>query len=306
MEKLSCVDPEFPCYSHVDDISHVLVGETDSDLKAKLLSAGRIVGGEVKRLHLKLSDKSTLLPQNEGARAVAAILSAEGIPVKTATTGDDVGVQMSGSKVRRAKTLNTRIKVKCRDRAKRTRALVKTNRKAMKLTMTGTHPTQSYGHVAQGASTAQMLAMTKNIKDTTPFAGTRACTTTVVAWLFGPNTSPMVRCPLEQIDMWVQTWNATSREDRHDTRFTWQKHLTAFLTSGKLLNPMGPVAGTINAVLRTGWKPAFPDLWQVEKGTNVVVDDQQFSRFQTIAKAFVDLQAKTWERAAQHEHGGGA
>ena len=68
---------------------------------------------------------------------------------------------------------------------------------------------------------------------------------------------------------------------------------------------MGPAAGTINAVLRAGWKPARADMWQVEKGTNVVVDNQPFSRFQIIAKAFVDLQVKTWERAAQHEHGGG-
>ena len=68
---------------------------------------------------------------------------------------------------------------------------------------------------------------------------------------------------------------------------------------------MGPAAGTIHAILRAGWKPARPDLWQVEEGTNVVVDKQPFGRFQTIAKAFTDLQSKSWERAAQHEHGGG-
>ena len=92
MEKLSNVDPEFPCFSHVDDLSHVLVGETGGELKAKLLQAGRLVGGEVKRLHLTLSEKSTLLPQNEITRAVALKLSEEGIPLKTAKMCDDVGV----------------------------------------------------------------------------------------------------------------------------------------------------------------------------------------------------------------------
>ena len=74
----------------------------------------------------------------------------------------------------------------------------------MKLTMTGTHPTQSYGHVAQGASTAQMFAMTKNIKDTTPFAGTRACTTTVVAWLFGPNANLTLLQEVDDISGFVR------------------------------------------------------------------------------------------------------
>jgi len=150
-----------------------------------------------------------------------------------------------------------------------------------------------------------MLDMKKSIKDTTPVAGSRACSTTVLAWQFGPNADPLVRCPLEQIDMWVQTWKATTREERHDTRYTWQTHLSSFLTSGKYLNSMGPAAGTINAILRTGWKPARPDLWQVEEGTHVVLDKEPFSRFQVIARAFHDLQGKVWAKAAEHEHGGG-
>ena len=93
-----------------------LRGKRGGELKAKLLKAGRLVGDEVKRLHLTLSDKSTLLPQNEVTRAVALKLSEEGIPVETAKTCDDVGVQMSGSHIRKAKSLNIRIKVKGADR----------------------------------------------------------------------------------------------------------------------------------------------------------------------------------------------
>ena len=59
------VDPEFPCSSHVDDLSHVLIGESEADLKGKLIKAGRLVGAETKRLQLELSDKSTLLPNNK-------------------------------------------------------------------------------------------------------------------------------------------------------------------------------------------------------------------------------------------------
>ena len=74
LDNLSKVDPEYPCAVHVDDLSHVLVGESASDLKAKLLKAGRLVGQEVKRLHLTLSDKSTLLPENDLTTSVARIL----------------------------------------------------------------------------------------------------------------------------------------------------------------------------------------------------------------------------------------
>jgi len=55
MQKLSVVDPEYPCAQHLDDMSHVLVGETESELKHKLVKAGTIVGQEVKRLHLTLA-----------------------------------------------------------------------------------------------------------------------------------------------------------------------------------------------------------------------------------------------------------
>ena len=61
VEKLSLVDPEFPVHVHVDDLSHVLVAETNNELERKLLEAGRIVGREVKSLSLALADKSRLI-----------------------------------------------------------------------------------------------------------------------------------------------------------------------------------------------------------------------------------------------------
>ena len=187
---------------------------------------------------------------------------------------------MSGSAVRKASSLNKRIFVKGKDRAKRTRALVNIKPAAKKLTMTGTHPVQAYGHQAQGASANQIRGMRKNIKDTTEFAGTRACTTTVIAWHFGPNSDPMVKCPLEQIDAWAHTWLTVEATDRHDARVTWQRCLTRYLQTGKYLNSMGPVAGTINAVLRAGWKLSRPDLWHMEEGGKLEISKQPFAKFE--------------------------
>ena len=60
VERLSVVDPEYPCSVHVDDLSQVFAAETQHELKDKLLRAGRLVGSEVKRLRLKLSTNSTI------------------------------------------------------------------------------------------------------------------------------------------------------------------------------------------------------------------------------------------------------
>ena len=49
LDRLSNVDPEYPCGSQVDDLSHVLVAETAPELKLKLLKAGRYVGSGVIR-----------------------------------------------------------------------------------------------------------------------------------------------------------------------------------------------------------------------------------------------------------------
>ena len=46
VEKLSLVDPENHCHEHVDDLSHVLMAETDVALKIKLLKASRLVQAE--------------------------------------------------------------------------------------------------------------------------------------------------------------------------------------------------------------------------------------------------------------------
>ena len=68
---------------------------------------------------------------------------------------------------------------------------------------------------------------------------------------------------------------------------------------------MGPIAGTINALLLAGWKPSRPDFWHVDKDTSIKVDAKPFARFQIIAQAQNDLQKRAWERASKNQHGQG-
>ena len=120
------------------------------------------MGAETKRLQLELSDKSTLLPNNQNTRAVVKILLKEGVQIKAGETCDDVGIQITGNGNPRASTLDKRIEVSGANRAKRTRGLVKINPAAKKLTMPGANAVQVYGHQAQGVSGIQTINMNNN------------------------------------------------------------------------------------------------------------------------------------------------
>ena len=68
-----------------------------------------------------------------------------------------------------------------------------------------------------------MVIRHRATKKTTPFAGSWACTTTVIAFTFSPTADPLIKIPLEQIDAWFQVWMGTTRDQRHDTRFNMAK-----------------------------------------------------------------------------------
>jgi hypothetical protein len=176
---------------------------------------------------------------------------------------------------------------------------------ATKLAMTGVQPTQSYGHQAMGASSFQQKAMAKNLKNCTRFGGTASCTTTTIAWKFGMAADPCIRLPLEQLDMWAQVWYSATGADKQETRYSWQKKLTSFLSHGELDVACGPAAGTIAALMEIGWKPVKPDFWVVDKETTVHLNQHPFTRLQIISCATKDLQKKVWAKAARHQHGAG-
>lgn len=191
MDKRSKVDQAYLCWKHVDDLSFVLVAETDSELRALFSQAGRLVGSEVKRLHLQLSEINhpSHSPGNQnGCDDVDGRRHSHKL-----STGADVGIRMLGGLTRRASIQNKRIEEKGAKRAERTRTLVEINPLAVKLTMTVVHPTQSYGHQTLGAAISQMLAMRKYTKGPAAFIGSWACSAIVMAWIPGPTADPLVR-----------------------------------------------------------------------------------------------------------------
>ena len=84
-----------------------------------LVQAGAIVGREVKRLKIKLSDKSTVVPISKATLGASKELLELGTILEVKSSCDDVGVEMGGGRRRLAKTQNIRIKKKAKDGAKK-------------------------------------------------------------------------------------------------------------------------------------------------------------------------------------------
>ena len=95
---------------------------------------------------------------------------------------------------------------KGRRRAKRVNRPCKINSGAQKLTMTGIQLVQVYGHTAQGASTAQVNAMCKNLKMGTVMGKTQACAISTIAWFFCEKRVPQTATRVEQVSEWITMW----------------------------------------------------------------------------------------------------
>ena len=170
-------------WEHVDDLAQPLTAHSANALIIKLVAAGTIVGEEVQRLRLKLSDKSFVVPISAATQRAAWELGRLTPPVllRVSNSVDDVGFEMGGGRRRMANTQNKRIRQKARQRARRTRALVIRNRAALKIVRPGVATKQAHGHVVTGASATQTHDMRVNLKGATHFGGTQACITTSVA-----------------------------------------------------------------------------------------------------------------------------
>ena len=135
---------------------------------------GRAVKEGTAKLGLTLSGKSTLLANDKSlGKLIVGHLGNQGVPICLGTSATDLGVETAAGK-RRCAANQWKRKRKGTRRVKRVHRLCKMNSEAHKLTMTGIHPVQIYGHTAQGASTAQVNAMWKNLKMGTVMGKTRA------------------------------------------------------------------------------------------------------------------------------------
>ena len=206
--------PEAPPEVYVDDMAQMAVGTTQHILRvvpqaaACLHEAISLAGGI-------FSSKSTIVATNiKLARAVAKrLVRSHGIHVKVAQSTSDLGVDFAGGRKRRLATHKKR-QAKGKVRLGRIATMVRANRKAAKLTLTGAAPQMLWGTQATGVAPSRM----RSIRSSYAFAAgiqTRGrCTTTAIALRYGSDKDPAVVQPL----LLLMEYTALVSVPRHQTR----------------------------------------------------------------------------------------
>ena len=259
---------------------------------------GRAVKVGTAELGLTLSCKSTLLANDKSlGKLIVKHLETDGVLICWETAATDLVIETAAEKRRCAASQWKRI-WKGRRRAKRVNRLCKMNSEALKLTITGIHPVQIYGHTAQGASNAQVNAMCRNLKLGMVLGKTQACPITTVAWFFGAKCVPQTAARVEQISEWIF-------DTRRRIRRVWRKKAPVLAGNPRRWNQStGPISATICSVLEAGWKSSSPGFWQSLDGS-ATLDGALFNKAQIIDSFSSDMEMQTWKAAARHSSSSG-
>ncbi len=306
VRRLGYIVPGSICYEHVDDLSQVVTARSGPELRSALVAIGTAVGEEVAALDLKLSAKSVLLPRGDPEVELAAkTINAGGICIRTAASGEDLGVQCTGGRRRATGTLRRRITTTA-VKAQRLHRLARRNKAAAKLARPGLGPKQSYGHQAMGASPSLVALMRKNFRRASHLGHTRGCTTSTIWWTFSPAADPAIRIPLEQISEWIDLWLAASPQLRQRIRRSWMRNMPRLVRDpDRWKHARGPMAATICTLVELGWKPASPAHWRVDDQLMAVADGAAYAKAHVLARAQEDLIKNIARRANGHPQGKG-
>ena len=143
-------------------------------------------------------------------------------PFAKKTAATDLGIETAVGKRRCTSNRWKRI-WEDRRRAKRVDRLCKMNPAAQKFTMTGIHPVQVHGPTAQGASTTQVNAMCRNMKEDTVMGKTRACAVSTVALFFVTKQVPQGATRVEQVSEWITMWRGFNADTRRRISKVWRE-----------------------------------------------------------------------------------
>ena len=280
------------CEEHIDDLSHFVTNKSRMQLFHDAAKIGKAVKVGTAELGLTLSCKSTLLANDQSlVKLIVSHLGADGTPICLGAAATDLGFETAAEKGRCAASQWKRI-WKGKRRAKRVNRLCKMNSEAQKLTMTGIHPVQIYGHTAQGASNAPVNAMSRSLKLDTVLGKTQACLISTVASLFGAKRVPQTAARVEQISEWISMWRNCNVDTRRRIRQVWRKKARMLASNPRSWNQAtGPISATICSVLEAGWKPSSPGFGQTPDGS-ATLDGALFNKAQIIDSFSSDMRCK--------------
>ena len=99
--------------------------------------------------------------------------------------------------------------------------------------------------------------------------GRQACTTTTIRWKLTPDADPFVRETVQQVALWIDMWPALKKGSNMsiNLKTSWNHALSrVYLPVVNWKKVTGPIAATIGALSRAGWKPSYPNLWYNRAG----------------------------------------
>ena len=147
---------------HIDDVSQLVIGDSDSAVVAKCRREGIRLSAAFTRSKLLVSTKSVVVASSKSLAArIAAALAHDGQPIKATSAAEDLGVSTACG-ARRAIGANKKRLARGLARSRRVRILASANAKATKLHQTGVRPQQSYGASIQGVAPSQIATMRRS------------------------------------------------------------------------------------------------------------------------------------------------
>ena len=273
------VVPGSVCEEHVDDLSQFVTNASRMQLLHDAVLIGKTVKDGTAKLGLTLSCKSTLLANDKSlGKLIVSHPGAEGVPTVQEQQLPTWGAKLQWGSIWIG-----------RRRAKRVNRLCKTNPEAQKLTMTGIHLAQIYGHTAQGASTAQC----KNFLNGHGDGKNPSLRCFHSRMVFGEKRVPQTAARVEQVSEWITMWRGFNVDTRRMIREVRRKKAPILARTPRRWNQATcPISATICSVLEAGWRPSTPDFWQTPDA-RATLDGALFDKAQIIDRFYSGMEMQT-------------
>ena len=294
--------PEAPPEVYVDDMAQMATGDREHLLRV-VPPAAACLHGAISLAGGIFSSKSTIVATSiKLARDIARKLArCHGIHVKVAQNSSDLGVDFAGGKKRRLATHKKR-QAKGKVRLGRIATMVRANRKAASLTLTGAAPQILWGTQATGVAPSRM----RSIRSSYAFAAgiqTRGrCTTTAIALRYGVDKDPAVAQPLLLLVEYIQMWLACPSL-RQGIKDVWPGLVAQHSPKPIWRKVHGPIGAVVATWIQNGWAPMAPDYFVDPDGGRWEIQEGPLTPF---AEAFrYHAIRRQWTVASKHRDGAG-
>lgn len=149
--------PQVATYQHADDVTANCVVEEPGQLHGCMYRYATTIAFGIKKLRLRISEKSTAVPSSETTRKAARLLRQSGVTIKVKASGTHLGISTTSGTTRTTARIGEGA-----TRASMAEKLTRIDRRAGKLANIAIVPTQSYGRTVVRASMARQARCRAN------------------------------------------------------------------------------------------------------------------------------------------------